>query len=113
MYINSVYQLISVMVKCGVLFEVRTGILNIVSTSLGFKGLRKFLYYINVSYIFPTPLADDSEYSLHSPFKLTFRPPSRPCLEFSMTKKEIKYEYVDSGESFPLSNIRIAFIVIP
>jgi hypothetical protein len=28
--LNSVNQLISVMVKCGVLFEVRTGFLNII-----------------------------------------------------------------------------------
>jgi hypothetical protein len=27
------------MVKCGVLFEVRTEVLNIIQTSLGFKGL--------------------------------------------------------------------------
>jgi hypothetical protein len=27
------------MVKCGVLFEVRTGFLNIIYTSFGFKGL--------------------------------------------------------------------------
>jgi hypothetical protein len=27
------------MVKCGVLFEVRTGFLNIIWTSFGFKGL--------------------------------------------------------------------------
>jgi hypothetical protein len=28
------------MVKCGVLFEVRTGFLNIIPTSFGFKGLK-------------------------------------------------------------------------
>jgi hypothetical protein len=38
--LNSVNQLIFVMVKCGVLFEVRTGLLNIISTSFGFRGLR-------------------------------------------------------------------------
>jgi hypothetical protein len=27
------------MVKCGVLFEVRTGFLNVIYTSFGFKGL--------------------------------------------------------------------------
>jgi hypothetical protein len=37
--LNSVNQLISVMVKCGVLFEVRTEFLNITQTSFGFKGL--------------------------------------------------------------------------
>jgi len=28
------------MVKCGVLFEVRTAFLNIIQTSFGFKGLK-------------------------------------------------------------------------
>jgi hypothetical protein len=37
--LNSVNQLIFVMVKCGVLFEVRTGFLNNVYTSFVFKGL--------------------------------------------------------------------------
>jgi hypothetical protein len=37
--VNSVNQLIFVMVKCGVLFEVRTGFLNNIKTSFGFKGL--------------------------------------------------------------------------
>jgi hypothetical protein len=37
--LNSVNQLIFVMVKCGVLFEVRTEFLNIIYTSFGFKGL--------------------------------------------------------------------------
>jgi hypothetical protein len=32
------------MVKCGVLFEVRTEFLNIIWTILGFKGLRILLY---------------------------------------------------------------------
>jgi hypothetical protein len=36
--LNSVNQLIFVMVKCGVLFEVRTEFLNIVYTSFGLKG---------------------------------------------------------------------------
>jgi hypothetical protein len=31
-----------VMVKCGVLFEVRTGFINIIYTSIVFKGLRGF-----------------------------------------------------------------------
>jgi hypothetical protein len=35
--LNSVNPLIFVMVKCGVLFEVRTEFLNIISTNLGFK----------------------------------------------------------------------------
>jgi hypothetical protein len=37
--LNSVNQLIFVIVKCGVLFEVRTESLNIIWTSFGFKGL--------------------------------------------------------------------------
>jgi hypothetical protein len=37
--LNSVNQLIFVMVKCSVLFEVRTGFLNNIYTSFGFKGL--------------------------------------------------------------------------
>jgi hypothetical protein len=37
--LNSVNQLIFVMVKYGVLFEVRTEFLNNVYTSFGFKGL--------------------------------------------------------------------------
>jgi hypothetical protein len=39
--LNSVNLLICVMVKCGVLFEVRTGYLNNIYTSFGFKGLNK------------------------------------------------------------------------
>jgi hypothetical protein len=38
-YLNSVNQLIFVMVKCGVLFEVRTEFLNNIYTSFVFKGL--------------------------------------------------------------------------
>jgi hypothetical protein len=37
--LNTVDKLIFVMVKCGVLFEVRTEFLNIIYTSFGFKGL--------------------------------------------------------------------------
>jgi hypothetical protein len=37
--LNSVNQLIFVMVKCGVLFEVRTEFLNIIQTSFSFEGL--------------------------------------------------------------------------
>jgi hypothetical protein len=36
--LNSIYQLIFAK-KCGVLFEVRTEFLNIIKTSVGFKGL--------------------------------------------------------------------------
>jgi hypothetical protein len=36
---NNVSYLIGVMVKYSVLFEVRTGFLNIIYTSFGFKGL--------------------------------------------------------------------------
>jgi hypothetical protein len=38
--LNSVNQLIFVMVKCGVLFEVRTGFLNIIYKSCGFKCVK-------------------------------------------------------------------------
>jgi hypothetical protein len=41
--LNGDNQLIFVMVKCGVLFEVRTEFLNIISTSFGFKGLNTSL----------------------------------------------------------------------
>jgi hypothetical protein len=37
--LNSVNQLIFVMAKCGVLFEVRTEFLNSIYTTFGFKGL--------------------------------------------------------------------------
>jgi hypothetical protein len=36
--LNSVNQLLLVMVKCGVLFEVRTEFLNIIFISFGLKG---------------------------------------------------------------------------
>jgi hypothetical protein len=39
MSLNSINELIVVMVKCGVLFEVRTEFLNIIYTSFGFRGL--------------------------------------------------------------------------
>jgi hypothetical protein len=35
------------MVKCGVLFEVRTEFLNIILTSLGLKGLNRDFIYLN------------------------------------------------------------------
>jgi hypothetical protein len=38
--LSSVNQLIFVMVKYGVLFEVRTEFLNIIYTSFGFRGLK-------------------------------------------------------------------------
>jgi hypothetical protein len=37
--LNGINQLIFVMVKCGVLFEVRTEFLNNIYTSFSFKGL--------------------------------------------------------------------------
>jgi hypothetical protein len=37
--INSVNQLIFVMVKCCIFFAVQTGFLNIIQMSFGFKGL--------------------------------------------------------------------------
>jgi hypothetical protein len=46
--LNSVNQLIFVMVKCGVLFEVRTEFLNIIQTGFGFKGLNSVNYLILV-----------------------------------------------------------------
>jgi hypothetical protein len=38
--LNGVNQLIFVMVKCDVLFEVRAESLNAIQTSFGFKGLK-------------------------------------------------------------------------
>jgi hypothetical protein len=38
--LNSVNQLIFVMLKCGVLFEVRTEFINIIYAHFSFKGLR-------------------------------------------------------------------------
>jgi hypothetical protein len=46
--LNSVNQLIFVMVKCGVLFEVRTEFLNIIQTSFGFKELNSVNQLISV-----------------------------------------------------------------
>jgi hypothetical protein len=39
--LNSVNQMIFVMVKCSVFFAVRTEFLNIIQTSFGFKGFNK------------------------------------------------------------------------
>jgi hypothetical protein len=39
--LNRINQLIFVMVKCGVLFEVRTEFLNVIYTSFVFRGLTK------------------------------------------------------------------------
>jgi cytochrome bd-type quinol oxidase subunit 1 len=38
-FLISINQMIFVMEKCGVLFEVRTEFLNIINISFGFKGL--------------------------------------------------------------------------
>jgi len=38
-YFLNFNQLVFVVVKCCVLFEVRTGFLNIIKTSVGFNGL--------------------------------------------------------------------------
>jgi hypothetical protein len=38
-FLNGINQLIVVMVKCGVLFKVRAEYLNIILTSISFKGL--------------------------------------------------------------------------
>jgi hypothetical protein len=43
-FLNSINQLIFLMVKYGVLFEVRTESLNIIQTSFGFKGLNIYSY---------------------------------------------------------------------
>jgi hypothetical protein len=46
--LNSIRQFIFVKVECGVIFEVRTDLLNIIQTSFGFKGLilkAKSLYF--------------------------------------------------------------------
>jgi hypothetical protein len=40
--LNNINQLIFVMMKCGVLFDVRTEFLNIIYTSFGFKGLSEW-----------------------------------------------------------------------
>jgi hypothetical protein len=45
--LNSVKQLIFLIVKCGVLFEVRTEFLNIIYTSFGFKGLNRAFISLN------------------------------------------------------------------
>jgi hypothetical protein len=45
--LNGVNQLIFAMVKCCVLFEVRTRLLNTICTSFGFKGLLKRQSYIH------------------------------------------------------------------
>jgi hypothetical protein len=42
-YLNTINQLIFLMVKCGVLFEVRTESLNNIYTSFVFKGLVKII----------------------------------------------------------------------
>jgi hypothetical protein len=43
-FLNRINQLIFLMVKYGVLFEVRTESLNIIQTSFGFKGLNIYLH---------------------------------------------------------------------
>jgi hypothetical protein len=35
------------MVKCGVLFEVRTGFLNTIQTSFGFEALMKITFFLH------------------------------------------------------------------
>jgi hypothetical protein len=42
--LNSINQLIFLLVKCCVLFEVRAEFLNIISTSFGLKGLMGLNY---------------------------------------------------------------------
>jgi hypothetical protein len=68
--LNSINQLIFVMVKYGVLFEVRTGFLNIIYTSFGFKGgarARRFITALQQPAISPNP----------EPAEPTQRPPSQ------------------------------------
>jgi hypothetical protein len=48
--LNSINQLIFVMMKCGVLLEVRTEFLNIIWTTFGVKGLN-CLYYSTLYFI--------------------------------------------------------------
>jgi hypothetical protein len=43
--VNSDNPLIFVMVKCDVLFEVRTEFLNTIQTRVGFKGLKLIILY--------------------------------------------------------------------
>jgi hypothetical protein len=38
-YLHSFDQLVLVMMQCGVLFQIRTEFLNVIYTSIGFKGL--------------------------------------------------------------------------
>jgi hypothetical protein len=45
-YLNSTNKFICVMVKCGVLFEVRAGFLNNIYTSFYFKGLNYDLSFL-------------------------------------------------------------------
>jgi hypothetical protein len=61
--LNSVNQLIFVMVKCGVLFEVRTEFSNIIQTSFSFKGL-SILCLPDVKKHNMSPLQRSTDFSL-------------------------------------------------
>jgi hypothetical protein len=68
MSLNSVNQLIFVMMKCGVFFAVRTEFLYIISTSFGFNGLRDDLPHSSVPLLvdgMTAVLRRDSESQIH------------------------------------------------
>jgi hypothetical protein len=46
--LNDINQLMFVMVKFGVLFEVRSEFLTIISTSFGLKGLMRYLLTLSI-----------------------------------------------------------------
>jgi hypothetical protein len=57
--LTRINQLIFVVLKCGVLFEVRTEFLNIISMSFGFKGLIPYIHTLQLQ-----PLRDSMPKSL-------------------------------------------------
>jgi hypothetical protein len=54
--LNSINQLIFVMVKCGVLFKVRTEFLNVIRRASVSKGKVSFILFARYSYQFPLPV---------------------------------------------------------
>jgi hypothetical protein len=56
--LNSINQLIFVIVKCGVLSEVRTEFLNIIWMCFGFKGLIRYKTSFNALVVNHTTTAD-------------------------------------------------------
>jgi hypothetical protein len=67
--LNSINQLIFVMVKYSVFFAVRTEFLNIIQTSFGFKGLIVLYYRVSTKASINT--YDDSNYNLKAKLKVT------------------------------------------